>query len=339
MTPSPTPQHPRHAHLAATHAPATRESVAVVSGASRGLGLLISTELARRGFNLALIARTPAELTEAQETLRREFPSLRIETYPCDVSDRPAIQRIVEDIETNFGPIEVLLNVAGIIQVGPAENATEELFDQAISGMLLGPINLTWAVLPHMRKRRAGRIGTVSSIGGAIAVPHLLPYSAAKFGARGFSEGLTSELAGTGITATTILPGLMRTGSHQRAQFIGQRNKEYAWFAPSASLPLISMSADTAATRIVTGTLSGKTHVILTPIAKVGMRVHGLSPQLVVKGLGLVSRVLPSGSTEANAGEPLEGRDVKSWKTSLPLKALTFLGDRASKKNQEHPSS
>ena len=107
---------------------------------------------------------------------------------------------------------------------------------------------------------------------------------------------------------------------------------------PERARVVIAALPRRTAARIVTGTLSGKTHVILIPIAKIGMRIHGLSPQLVVKGLGLVSRVLPSGSTEANAGEPQEGRDVKNPKTSLPLKVLTFLGDRASKKNQEHPS-
>lgn len=318
--------------------PTLTDAVAIVSGGSRGLGLLIATELAQRGYNLALIARTRQEVEKTADKLQADFPSLTIQSYPADVGDQASIKDIVQDIESNIGPIEVLLNVAGIIQVGPLENTTEELFEQAISSMVLGPINLTLSVLPFMRQRRTGHIGTVSSIGGAIAVPHLLPYSVAKFGSRGFSEGLTSELAGTGITATTIMPGLMRTGSHQRAQFIGERDKEYAWFAPSASLPGISMNADKAAQRIVSGTLAGKSHIILTPFAKAGLLVHGLSPQVMVKTMGVVARLLPVASPESDASDPQEGRALGGVKKSLPVKILTALGDKASKKNREHPN-
>lgn len=317
--------------------PTHSQPLAVISGGSRGLGLLVAKELAQRGYNLALLARTSAELQDAAQQISQEFPQQEVLPYVCDVSDRAAVVESVERIENMQGPIEVLINVAGIIQVGPAENVTEDLFDQAIGSMLLGPINLTWAVLRFMRQRNRGHIGVVSSIGGSIAVPHLLPYSTAKFGALGFSEGLSTELAGTDISVTTIIPGLMRTGSHERAQFIGKRDQEYAWFAPGASLPLISIKAETAATRIVEGTLAGKTHVILTPIAKIGMRVHGLAPQLVVKGLGVVAKMMPHASSDQDASEPREGRELGGLRKSLPLKAITALGKRASKKNLEHP--
>ncbi|MEX3610635.1 SDR family oxidoreductase [Rothia sp. LK2588] len=324
-------------HPTTRNVPAAGTRLALISGGSRGLGLCIGRELAQRGFNLALISRTESELAEAAQTLRADYPGITVEYYPADVSDRTRVQQVVETIEANQGPIEVLFNVAGIIQVGPLENVTEELFDESIGAMLMGPINVTWAVLPHMRRRRRGHIGTVSSIGGAIAVPHLLPYSTAKFGAYGFSEGLTTELRGTGVTATTILPGPMRTGSHERAQYFGQRDREYAWFAPGASIPVVSISSTTAAKRMVEGTLEGKSHVILTPIAKVAMRLHGLSPQLFVKGMSVAAQFFPNASTAADSHQPREGRTIGGLRKSLPMKALTFLGDRVSKKNQEHP--
>lgn len=121
-----------------------------------------------------------------------------------------------------------------------------------------------------------------------MAVPHLLPYSVAKFGAVGLSEGLQAELSGTGVTATTIIPGLMRTGGHVHAQFVGDEPKDYAWFAPRASMPLLSVSAERAARRIVDGVLAGRSQVELTPLTWVGRRVHGLAPGTTSKVLGLV---------------------------------------------------
>ena len=109
-------------------------------------------------------------------------------------------------------------------------------------------------------------------------MPHLLPYSTAKFGAVGFTQGLSAELAGTGVTVTTVAPGLMRTGSHLRATFTGNHGAEYAWFAAGASMPLVSMDAERAARKIVDGVLGGRPMVVLTPLAKLGIRVAGAGP-------------------------------------------------------------
>ena len=156
-----------------------------------------------------------------------------------------------------IGPIEVLMCVAGVIQVGPLTAFDRQDFAEAIDIMLWGPINTALAVLPAMRRRRRGRIGIITSIGGLISAPHLLPYSTAKHGAAGFGRGLRSELAGTGISVTTVAPGLMRTGSHLRARFRGDVRREYAWFATAASLPVLSMDAGRAARLIVTGVARG----------------------------------------------------------------------------------
>lgn len=319
--------------------PSNQRPVALVTGGARGLGLLVAEELAASGHDLALMARSAQELDQAAARIRQGHQAVRVEVFACDVADREGVERTVRQVEDDLGPIEVLMNVAGIIQVGPAQDVVVEQFDQAIDTMLLGPVNVTWAVLPAMRSRGRGRIGTVCSIGGAISVPHLLAYSTAKFGAVGFSEGLSAELAGTGITATTIMPGLMRTGSHQRAQFLGNKDHEYAWFAPSASLPGISMAARTAARRMVRGTLRGRTHVILTPLAKVAIRVHGLMPSTVVRLLGVAARLLPGPVDQAGARRPSEGRRLGGLRTSGLVRALTWLGDRAARRNQEHPEA
>ena len=127
--------------------------------------------------------------------------------------------------------------VAGTIQVGPLDNLRRSHIEEAVATMLWGPVNTALAVAPAMTTRGRGHIAIISSVGGQIAAPHLLAYSTAKFAAVGFGKSLHNELSGTGVTVTTVTPGLMRTGSHLHAQFVGQQAEEYAWFATAASLP------------------------------------------------------------------------------------------------------
>nr|WP_238706081.1 SDR family NAD(P)-dependent oxidoreductase [Serinicoccus marinus] len=264
----------------------------------------------------------------------------RVVAFECDVADREAVQAWVAQVESDLGPVEVAIHVAGIIQVGPAETMTFHHFDQALGTMLMGPLNTLWSVLPGMRERGHGRLGVVSSIGGVVAPPHLLPYSTAKFGATGLTQGLASELAGTGVTATTIVPGLMRTGSHENAQFTGDRAAEYAWFAPAASLPLLSMDAERAAHRMVDGVLAGRPMVVLTPLATIGMRVHGLMPATTVRVMGLTSRLLPSAPAGRDAARPVTGRTAAQQLGSDVVSRLTTLGRRAAERfNQRGPGS
>ncbi|MGB6021520.1 MAG: SDR family oxidoreductase [Ornithinimicrobium sp.] len=303
-------------------------SVALVAGASRGLGLLIARELLKRDYRVAICARDAEELTAAVGILS-QFGSVR--SYVCDVGDRTQVDRMVASIEADLGPVEVLVTVAGVIQVGPAESVTLEHFDEAISTMLWGPVQLAWAVLPGMRERGRGRIGTVASIGGSVSPPHLLPYATAKFAAVGFSEGLSAELSGTGVTSTTVIPGLMRTGSHERALFTGDAAREYAWFAPAASLPLLSMNAERAAATIVDGVLAGRPHVGLTPMTHVGIRVHGLAPSTTVRALGLVRRLLPVAPVEP-VPATVSGRAAAAALNSRVVSGLTVLGSRAARR-------
>ncbi|MBA2694576.1 MAG: SDR family oxidoreductase [Actinobacteria bacterium] len=308
--------------------------VALVAGASRGLGLLIARKLLDREYAVAICARDRTELDAAVELLAGHGPPAPVTGHACDVASRDEVAELVSRVERELGPIEVLISVAGVIRVGPAESMTLEHFDEAIGTMLRGPVQLAWEVLPGMRQRGRGRIGTIASIGGTLAPPHLLPYATAKFGAVGFSEGLSAELAGSGVTATTVIPGLMRTGSHERATFTGDHGAEYAWFAPSASLPLLSMNAERAAAKIVDGVLGGRRHVVLTPLAKVGMRVHGLAPSSTVAMLGLVGRLLPA-APDPPRTPTLVGHQAQRVLDSRAVRALTVLGSRAARRNNE----
>lgn len=302
--------------------------LALVAGASRGLGLLVARELGDRGYRLVICARNDAELEAAEQQL--ELRGHETHARVCDVGDNAAVTELVREVEDHLGPVEVLVTVAGIIQVGPLQSLDHQHFEEAVASMLWGPVNLALAVLGPMRARARGHIATVTSIGGMVSVPHLLPYSTAKFGAVGFSQGLRAELSGTGISVTTVVPGLMRTGSHLRALFTGNQAAEYGWFSVGASAPVVSMDAQRAARRIVDGILAGKGMVVLTPLAKVAMRIHGIAPATTTALLGLLGRLLPAapaGNSTTIAGYEARGkmsprvRGIHDWLTQLGSRA------------------
>lgn len=309
----------------------TTGPVALVAGGSRGLGLLIARELGRRGFQPVLWARDAVELDQAVLALAAD--GIHAAGMVCDVRDHVLVEQQVARIEDELGPVEVAVHVAGVIQVGPLASLTRQHFEDAIGIMQWGPINLALAVIPGMRARGRGRFGTIASIGGLVSVPHLLPYSTAKFAAVGFTNGLRAELAGTGVTATTVAPGLMRTGSHLRAEFTGDATAEYAWFAPGASLPLVSMDAERAAARIVRGILRGRSIVILTPLAKIGARVEGVAPATTAALMGVVARLLPDGP--GTPTETVEGHAARRRLASPLVERLTTWGNRAAARNNE----
>lgn len=195
--------------------------VVVITGGSRGLGLLVARLLASEGARLALIARDPAELQRASIDLE-ERGSVPL-TIPCDVGDRAQAEGAIQQVVQHFGRIDVIVNDAGTIEVGPVEHMMVADFESAMRVHFWGPLYLTLAALPHLRQTtdRSGRVVNISSIGGRIAVPHLLPYCASKFALTGLSDGLRAELSKDGIRVTTVLPGLMRTGSPYNAWFKG----------------------------------------------------------------------------------------------------------------------
>ncbi|GAB3870369.1 SDR family NAD(P)-dependent oxidoreductase [Terrabacter terrigena] len=318
-------------HPTGTDSLTATSPVAVVLGASRGLGFLVARELVDRGHHVVVAARDRSEVDEAVAELSRRGD---VTGETCDVRDRHDVGELVGRVEHTLGPIEVLLTVAGIIQVAPAATLVLHEFEDAIDTMAWGPINAAMTVLPHMRRRGRGRIGTVTSIGGMVSPPHLLPYATAKFAAVGFSDGLASALSGTGVTATTVVPGLMRTGGHEHARFGGDAAAEYSWFAPAASLPLLSVDADRAARRIVDAVLAGRPMVVLTPLAWLGIRVRGLAPGMTTRLMGLAGRLLPAPPQRGGA-RTVEGVDARRRVGSRVVHVLSRLGDAAARRNHE----
>src|SRR5207248_4719313 len=135
------------------------------------------------------------------------------------------------------------VNNAGVIEVGPSDAMRLADYQKLMDIMYWGTIHSTLAVLPQMKERRHGRIVNITSIGGKISVPHMLPYSGAKFATVGFSEGLHEEVARDGISVTTVIPWLMRTGGYRHAHFKADVDRDYAWFSLASPLPLLTISA------------------------------------------------------------------------------------------------
>jgi NAD(P)-dependent dehydrogenase (short-subunit alcohol dehydrogenase family) len=301
------------------------DAVAVITGASRGLGLAIARELATQGARLVLCARDADRLEAAAAELRAGGTETLV--VPCDVADPEAVDRLVARALDAFGRIDLLVANAGEMAVGPIESQTREDFAQAIGVMLWGVVHPALAVLPSMQARGSGTIVVISSIGGKVSVPHLLPYSTAKFGATGFAEGLRAEVVKDGVRVVTVIPGLMRTGSPRNAWFKGRHRAEYAWFVIGDSLPLLSISARRAARRIVEAARRGQPELILTPAAHLAVRLHGLAPGLVIRLFSAVNRLLPGppGPPRPPDGTSVRrrGADSESAVTASPLTWLT----------------
>jgi NAD(P)-dependent dehydrogenase (short-subunit alcohol dehydrogenase family) len=297
--------------------------VVFITGGSRGLGLALAEAFGRRGAQIAMCARTSDDLEDAQ----RHLAAAGIDAFAvaCDVTQADQVASTVELVLERFGRVDVLVNNAGVLEVGPFETLDVEDFDDAMNTMFWGVLHPTLALLPSMRANGGGRIVNVTSIGGKVSFPHLLPYCAAKFAAVGLSEGLHAELARERIRVITIVPGFMRTGSHVNARFKGRPRAEYAWFSLGGTTPITSIDAQRAAGRIVAATVRGDSEVTLSPQAKLAARFVGLFPGLTAEILGVVNRLLPS------AGPRVEERPGMESENLVSRSFLTLLGRRAAR--------
>jgi NAD(P)-dependent dehydrogenase (short-subunit alcohol dehydrogenase family) len=308
-----------------------RGRTALITGGSRGLGLVLARELIRAGARVAICGRDVATLERARADLERRGG--QVMAVPCDVTVRGDVDALVYDVRDQLGPVDVLVNNAGAISVGPMETMSVADFQEAMATNFWGPLYAILAVLPEMRRRGEGRIANIASVGGKISVPHLVPYSASKFALVGLSEGLRAELAKDGVRVITICPGLMRTGSPRHATFKGRHRAEYAWFSISDALPLVSIDADRAARQIVEAIRRGEAERVLSMPAKVATVAHALFPELTAGLLAGVGRLLPEG--EGPAGQV--GRKGEASTSGLSPSLLTVLGDRAARRNNQVP--
>ena len=305
--------------------------VVLLTGGSRGLGLELARVLARKKARLALVARDEEELGRAQDELRSA--GAEVEGFACDVRFQDQVQRSVREVVDRFGRVDVLINNAGILQVGPEETMRVSDYQEAMDTHFFGPLFLVQAVLPGMRQRREGRIVNIASAGGKVPTPHLLPYVASKFALVGWSEGLHAELRRDGILVTTVCPGLMRT-SPRHVAVKGRHRVEYALFKVLDSLPYVSMNAGAAAEAIVRGVELGRPELILTGSARNGARLQGLAPGLVSELLALGARLLP----RRRSPEDLQRWSGAESESGLTRSFVTGLTQRAEPENNERPA-
>lgn len=301
----------------------------LISGASRGLGLELARAFAEEGADLVLLARDQAKLAQTADELGRH--GIKVWTFGCDITQPGQVSQVVGEIIARAGAIDVLVNNAGTIQVGPIENMDLRDFENAMAVHFWGSLYLMEAMISHMKSRGHGRIVNIASIGGKVAVPHLLPYAASKFALVGLSEGMRAELLKDNIYVTTVCPGLMRTGSHLHAFFKGQHKKEYALFALANASPFLSTASARAAREILEACRYGKAELTITPQARLLRLANSLFPSLTAEALALVNRLLPQ--AQAGSGNSLkEGWESRSL---LAPSLLTKSADRAAARNRE----
>jgi short-subunit dehydrogenase len=300
----------------------------LITGGSRGLGLVLARKLAAENAKIAICARTEDQLERARIEL--ENRGAKVFATRCDLREPEQITRMIDEVRQRFGQIDVLINNAGVIQVGPLEVQTTEDFAESLKIHFWSPYYTMQAVIPEMKARGEGKIVNISSFGGKVAVPHLAPYCAGKFALVGLSSAMHVELAKDGISVTTVCPGLMRTGSHVNAYFKGQNEKEYALFSIGDALPITSISAESAAKQIIEACRAGKAEQIISIQAKIAATANALFPEAIATIAGLVNQILPG---EGGIGEEkVRGKDSTS---EVSPSFLTENIDRAARENNE----
>jgi NAD(P)-dependent dehydrogenase (short-subunit alcohol dehydrogenase family) len=305
----------------------------VITGGSRGLGLVIARQFGEAGAHVTIAARNAAELDRARDTLAER--GVDVSTVVCDLTVRSDALRLIDDVVTRHGRVDVLVNNAGVMTVAPIDHMTPGDFEEAMAVHFWGPLHTMLAAADVMRRHGGGRIVNISSIGGKVGVPHMVPYCASKFALSGLSDAIRGELARDRIYVTTVCPGLMRTGSPFNAWFKGRHRAEFTWFAISDSLPLVSIDAERAAAQVIDACRHGDAELVITWPARLAVIANAVMPEAVALGMNLVNRfVLPARDESGQGDQPHSGwQSLSSWAPSW----LTRLTERAAAANNELP--
>jgi len=304
--------------------------VVAITGGSRGLGLVLAKRLVERGARVAICARDGGELRRGSEEIAAGGGEVL--SVNSDLTKRADAENFIDQCVSDFGSIDVLINNAGVIQVGPLEVQTEQDFRDAMDAHFWAPYFTMQATIPHM-KRNGGRIANIVSIGGKVAVPHLAPYCASKFALSGMSKAFGYELAKDGITVTTIYPGLMRTGSHVNALFKGQNEKEFAMFSMMDATPATSINVERAAEQIIDAIATGRSELVITVQAKLAAKMNELFPETVSKLMQATSAFLPG---EGGIGERL-ATGLESPSGLVPDIVTSAIDEAAEQNNELKP--
>jgi short-subunit dehydrogenase len=297
--------------------------VVLITGGSRGLGLVLARQLADRGALIGLMARDALELARARQTVSGQ--SL-VQLLSADVTARSQVEQAVNALVRRFGRIDVVVNNAGQILAAPFEDTTEADFKAMLDVHMWGTLNVTRAALPHLAREGDARIINICSIGSRIGVPHLAAYCASKFAQAGLSAVMTEELRGKGIRVTTVMPGLMRTGSHRQAWFKGEHVNEYNLFATINGLPGTSMSADRAARLIIRAAERGQAEAIIPFTVRQIAKAQAIVPNIASRVLAATNAMLPGAASKF----AVQGKQIG---LNSVVAAAATLSERAAKRN------
>ncbi|WP_072395518.1 SDR family oxidoreductase [Hyphomicrobium sp. CS1GBMeth3] len=192
------------------------EKTVLITGASTGIGRVTAEFFAAKGWNVAATMRSPEKSDLASK-------SDRIKLFKLDVTDQVSVDRAVQDVIGHFGGIDVLVNNAGYGLLGPFEAQTDEQIRRQFETNVFGVMNVTRAVLPHMRERKQGRIVNVGSAAGRLTLPLYSMYCATKWALEGFSESLWFELRQHNIKVKIIEPGMIKTDFFERSREVATK--------------------------------------------------------------------------------------------------------------------
>lgn len=313
-----------------------RGKTVFITGGSRGLGLSLAWNLLAKGSAVMLAARDEKELERAKEILLKDYPNGRVFTTVCDVTDAGQLAKSIDEGIDKMDGIDLLINNAGSILVGPFSSMEQEDFEAQMKLHLYAPIAATQLIFAHFKMRGAGRILNICSAGGKVAIPHMIAYDASKFALAGFSQGVNAELRQHNICVTTAYPTVMRTGSPIQAVFKGDHEKEFQWFSTIDNLPLLSMSADEAAKKILVAVADGRSEVVLSLPVKARIFFGAMFPETMQAVMGLVARLLPTtDSILRKTGADSNKRFEKSW-LSAPVRKTAHKEEETYNQEPKH---
>jgi short-subunit dehydrogenase len=306
-----------------------KNKVVMITGGSKGLGFVIAKHLVKEQCKLALCARSFEELEAARNEIRKLGAEALIAV--CDVANKDAVDEFTKKVINHFGRIDILVNDAGIIIVGAMESFGPDEYHEAMDIMYWGIVHTTLSVLPHMKEKKVGQIINITSVGGKVSIPHLLPYSAAKFAAVGFSEGMAAELRKDHIYVTTVIPGLMRTGSYVNAYFQKDNKKEFKLFSLISTVPLVTISADSAARQTIKAMKNKKAMKVLGLPAKALIEFHHFFPETTTRFFGLVTKLLPASKGKMSFEK---GENIRLKYKDSELPGFELIGKYVQQKHQ-----
>ncbi len=232
-----------------------KDKTVVITGASSGIGAASALEFAKRGANLALVARTKKKLEELESSLAKF--NIKTLICQCDVSQNSQVQKMGDETLDKFGTIDVLVNNAGFAIYGRVSDLTVEQIESQMATNYFGMIYCTKYFLSKMLEKNSGHIVNVASVAASFGLPGIASYCASKFAMLGFSEGLHHELHGTNVGITVVSPIMVRTNF-----FDGSSFEKMPKYSPT------SLSAKTVAKAVVSAATSPRLEIIVPPIIR-----------------------------------------------------------------------